>query len=1449
MTLCLQCRDFVRDDALARCPACGGALVEDTPAHRALLVDLLVFARVGGMVDQWRAEDIVKAGSARRLQAWVAQREAELAAMIPAPPPPIEAPPEEPAPVAEPPVAAPPAAPRRDDHEDHVRDDHVHDDNDASPAASVFASADVAHGALDAFVGFDAPKAAAESDGPSRWETEVRPLLYENIGWFIGTLFVLAGSVYGVREAWRSLGGVPRHLIVAAAFMAYHAGFAGIARLLASRSAATGRVLGGIAIGLLPVVFVALSSLAALHLPVGVAASVACAALATWTLRGVARRFESPGALASSVVPVLLAQVPLASLAPSSWGRVLLGAVGVAAVARAGSLSFPDDHAPPAEQTPPLHPPVAALYVTAALVVFALTGASDGGSDLVRLSAGFSFVVAATAATVATLAGRQSARRAFPRGADVTEVLALGGLSIATLSAATAAQRSFQLTTPGLVAAAASLLAAATFARASRRHAGALHFVLPAATVAAWLATCALAPRPERVWPAGTILAACAGLFAARSLDAAADARARKVVLRWSVAIGAALVLCALVVDASVAGPNVWAMSALTAAVFGASAHLAGAWSLRALHLVAAPSLVLALAAYGRSAGWWADAGAAWVGSLAAAGLVYGAAALPYESVAARRGTAARFEVMDDLSRLSLLGAFAWAFVALRPVPGAFPFVNSALPDRAPTLWLAAAGASLLARSLRDRSRYVGLAGALALGYAAHLASGAFAVAHRALVVGSLTLVAAVVATALGHVDRTRGTMGGVEARRLFGGMPLPGASTGVVLVRDAFADAAVVGYALGAAPIALWITRWDALSRPWALQGGALLVASCVVAFLSPGFVDRPARGATATLFAAGAAVTLTAVANRIGRPLAPQVIGLRLTLIAAALWGLRQLAERYGPRVAAWLDPTAKGTRYKAVFSAGVVALACVMVADAALVGAPDLDRALLVTPPLLLLGAALALALMARGTRWSGYWFPAAALVVPGAAIAAAQRGAMGLALEAVTLGTTRWVPSGSAAAAAQGRWRDPVALMVTPEAIDGVRARAVTGVAIVSLLFALTAAFIERSGESAPRRLAPLLGEESVEHARGLRGALVLWSAVGGVAVLATSWWRGNLPASALVALAGVALVGARSRRAGVAGAVLGAMATVHALALTAPQIQWWAGVAWMALAVAILHAGPVVARRYELDPEEVYERTHPLALAVGAAALVYALATGGAWTGASAGADVLWNAFTGLGGRWMASPSLPLSLLLAAWCAGAAASQWETDGDDDAAWRTAAGAVLLAAVATWTGMIGGYVVTHATVSEGAWTLPFARGWLALRTLGTPLSFASALVAGAAHAVGRVPSRGDRGRTGGARWGRDAMLVAAVGWAAVFAGLASRGAAAAPSWALEVGIAGFCAGVLVAGHAAWAEGTARHVYFIQTAIVAVYGSFERSSRATSRPRPTRCSGWWWASSWWA
>lgn len=1428
MKLCLRCRDFVGDATVTdeRCSACGSALLDDTPEHRAKLVDALVYARLPALLDVWREGSMLKAGSARRIHAWVAEREAELTAPTTREPTP-DIPPQDDAPAAlfaaapEPPSFIDFDAPRRAPAAPEPVSRYEH--NDTSPVATAFSSSEAAHGAVDAFVALDAPEPPprpSRPSEPSRWETEVRPLLYENIGWFIGTLFVLAGSVYGVREAWRTLGGVERHLLVAAAFMAYHAGFAGIAKLLGSRSATTGRVLGGIAIGLLPVVFVALSSLAALHVPVGAAASIACAALATFTLRSVSRRFESAGALASSVIPVLLAQVPMASLAPSSWARVLLGFAGVASVAWAGFTSFPDHEPAPDAPAPRLHPVVAALYATAALIVFALTGASDAGSDLARLSTGFSFVVASLASTLALIAGRASARGAFPRGAGVAEVLSLGALSVAVVSATVTSQQTPDPTVPGLVAAGTALLATATFAQMSVRHPGALHFVVPLGSVAAALVTRSLVASPDVWWPAGTILAACAGLFSARAQ--APESRARRILLRWSVVTGVFLTLYALYNESFTVTSGPWTATAVTATLFALSAHLAGEWAIRSLHLAAGPSLALGLATFGRSAGWWPDGRTAWASALLASGVVYGALAIPYESLAERKGKTSRFEVIDDLSRLALLGA---VLVALAAFQSSRVFY---LPMR---VWdslgrdqgalVAAAGVALVARAFRDRSRYVALLGALALGYAVHLASGADALAHRALVTGALTLGAAMIATLLGQFDRARHTERAFAARHFLREIPLPGRSVGVALARDAFADAAVVGFALGAALVALWIASWDNLSRPWTVEGGALLIGSGLLAFLSPGFVDRRARGATATLFITALGIALTAVANRIGRPLPPPVIGLRLTILAVAVWALRQAAERYGPALARWLENPTEGAGYKRVFSVGVVALAFVMVADAVLVGRPSLDRALLVAPPLLLLGAALALTLMARAKRMTGYWLPAGALVIPGVAALAAQRSLVGVTLEPVTSIATHWVPTGSLAVAVPWRWNDPLALMRVAEPLDLVRARSVLGVACVATVFSLGSMLIERSGDSAARRVAFFAGETSAKSARVLRGLLALWASVAGAIVLAAVCWRGHLLASALVTLAGVGLVGARVRRVGVPGTVMGLMAVTHSLATMQPQVPWWVAPAWMSFAMAALHVGPWVARRYELDPEDVYERTHPLALAVAVAALPYALATGGAWISRNALLDVLWSALTGLGGRWMSSPSLPLTLALSAWCAAVAALQWQ-DEDEDPAYRCSAGAVVLAGLAAWTGLTVAYVMTHATVSAGAWTLPFARGLLALRTLGTPLVLASALVAGVAHASNRHATRARRPQlAGGARWGRDAMLVAAVGWAALFAGLAAQPGASAPSWALTVGVAGFTAGVLVAGHAAWTEATARHVYFIQTAIVAVYG----------------------------
>src|SRR5205085_356297 len=71
-------------------------------------------------------------------------------------------------------------------------------------------------GGLEALVDLDegAPSSRARE---AEARGELKPLLAEYVWWFIGTLLVLAGSVMGVREAWRALAGPPRQVVIAGA--------------------------------------------------------------------------------------------------------------------------------------------------------------------------------------------------------------------------------------------------------------------------------------------------------------------------------------------------------------------------------------------------------------------------------------------------------------------------------------------------------------------------------------------------------------------------------------------------------------------------------------------------------------------------------------------------------------------------------------------------------------------------------------------------------------------------------------------------------------------------------------------------------------------------------------------------------------------------------------------------------------------------------------------------------------------------------------------------------------------------------------------------------------------------------------------------------------------------------------------------------------------------------
>ena len=178
-------------------------------------------------------------------------------------------------------------------------------------------------GGLDAMVALDDAESGAA------------PKLHEYVWWFLGAVLVLGGSLMGVREAWRALGGVPRQLLVTGALFAYHAAFVGLGVLLARRSASAGRVLASIGIALLPVVFVALSSLVGLSPAMGWPASAGVAALALLTLRPTGRLLygASTVSLAVALLPSLLAGLPLMGLGEAPWARTLCAFAGVAAFA------------------------------------------------------------------------------------------------------------------------------------------------------------------------------------------------------------------------------------------------------------------------------------------------------------------------------------------------------------------------------------------------------------------------------------------------------------------------------------------------------------------------------------------------------------------------------------------------------------------------------------------------------------------------------------------------------------------------------------------------------------------------------------------------------------------------------------------------------------------------------------------------------------------------------------------------------------------------------------------------------------------------------------------------------------------------------------------------------------------------------------------------------------
>ncbi len=1284
--ICLRC---VRRARGSSCPDCGGPLLPEDDAH----LETLAAARLRRQVARWRDEG--------RLDA---EKAAELEGTLP-------------------PVVAPPpgrsVAQRLEDGADAV----------ARTAARVRwpppwltalrrslqgPAAERPEDAVEAVAALDEGDAA----GPG-----LRALLNEYVWWFIGTLLVLAGSVMGVREAWRTLEGAPRQLVVAGALLTYHAGFVALSVLVGRRSPRAGRVLGGLAVGLLPVVFVALSALAALSSTLGAGASAGAFAVAAGTLAVVGRTHANVGGLRLWLVlaPSLLAMLPVAAdLHP--WQRALLPAVGVLSVVAGGRVAAGT-----------LGALATAVYGAAALGLFALFGAPGTPGALDRDAfvpgteafAGVGLWGLGVGAVLAFEARRAWLRRRLPHLAPTIEIAALACVAAAALGGVAGA---FALA-PGLrpdldlASAAAPALAAAVFGASAWRRPPALHAAVAWSLAAAALAGRLVAPDAPGWWAFAAAVAAALLLLGAARVR---PTRTRALVIGWGVAAGAAAPVAAVILEAA---PGFAATAA--AGLVALAAHASALGARPGLHFLGAAAFVFGL--------WTLDPGSpAWLGAaLAGAAVLYGAAAR-------LRATHA----LDDVSLIAAICAIPLG-ILLDPLPPAV------------------AGATLLARAPRDRSRAVAFAGALGLAVAAYTWA-------MPLSAGQAALALAGVAAAFALVAAARAPAEAVEGRWFLDFVTLPYGGRGRALF-DAFAAAALPLAALAVAQIGLWLGDRVEADRALVVAAALLLVVAGLAAFALPGFAAFGLRASSVTLAAVGVLGALAAVVYRIGRERPPATTALRMTLALAAIWLAGRALARWGPALAAALGRPGAKPRFADVADVGVAVVGALLLHKAATVGWGDGMRLLTTVPPLAPLGAALAAALLARARGFDALRHVAAALLLPAAALAAAQGGLLGPAL-------VRLYPDGfwtpEAAAALDGTsaratvWLPPGVTALS--LID----RAALGLGAAATLLAAGAAVLAR-WPWLRRRLAAWGGERA--------DVLRLWTGVAATGLTVLGVERAAIGPAAIVVVVGLLLAAARgpagAERALGAGALLVVHAHAHAGGAIPAAVGPGLGAA--ALALVLLAAGPL--RRPALaadggapalDGEARWTRLHLLALVCLGGGVAYALAAGGLADATAAATATLDRA-----GAGALTPSVCATLALAAATLLAGASQWR--GPLSAS-GTAAGWLLAGAAAV--------------------------AWAALPSPGleaaAPASLALAAVAALAHTHGRR-------RPTGARFGRDALLLATC---AALAPLAT-GRAPVP----ETALAALALLTLVGAHAAWRERTPRHVYLVQAALAAAYGLY--------------------------
>ncbi|MBI3395619.1 MAG: hypothetical protein HY042_07285 [Spirochaetia bacterium] len=1227
-------------------------------------------------------------------------------------------------------------------------------------------------GRANKFDGLD-DVAALDAPSESTWGfwAAIQPLLNTYVWWFIGTVLLLAGSIMGIREAWLALSGVPRQMTVLAALFAYHALFAGLGAFLAGRSRVTGALLGSIALFLLPVPFAVASDIYSLDASSGVTALGTLTILSMGSIMLAAVPFQAAGLrFLAALLPSLAAQAAVPIVGSGLLQNVISFVPFVPVLLSVRAAGAARD----AGKSEGQHSVLGfSLYgALAVIVVFfmrftAVAGSFSPGS--VELGVLLLWLLA-LCMTLSSATGVMRGRTRMSAVYTIAGVVFLAGtLAISTaasLALFTNPAGTLVILTPGpALHLAVPIFTAFLFLTVVRRHVAAIHPFLFLSMLSTFLAVRDVT-GDSSWWFAAAGLVPYACVYYQKQFPEVF----RFPVILWGLGSGAALCLLLLIRESQfVRGEPAYAVI-VGGALFAVAAHRGAGLARHWLHLAGGLGLVTAATAalpYVPSTDLWMQLAAV----LGGAAAFYGILALPFEKLAApetlidRGSDSSGLMPLDDLS----LG-FSLAAALCVMQTQAFTLTGY---ESLPAL---AAGLVLLLRSVRERSRLISFLGAgitsiwvfrqVALWVSippASAASPAMAAFGAACVAGAW----AVFASLLG-----RGTPAdGENARKVFLYVRLPFPARGRLLFRDGFAAVSLLAAAYGAWQALSWLGQLYEPHRLTAIEAGLLITVTLLLAFFGTGFTSFKMRGSVATLALVFVGAGLTAVVNRVGRPLPPTVVGLNLTLGIAALFVFSRLLFHKGGAISARLGAGDQGRLYHHVPLAGSGVLGLVLLLDVIFLQPAPFARLLYVVPPTFFLGAGLAVLLYGRTLEQPVMVHAALFLFICAAALAFAQGTVTGTPLVALDRPGGRWVPAAAEAAARTGNWLDPSVFLpadVFPQTGAETEARS----AEWGLLFAM--------------------------WSLGATG-LLAWVAFGTAFVLP----------GAVALLGSIFLFAAGRPREAALSVALNGLLVVHGLAHMDARILAYAGpiLALMGLALAVL-ARPISAVT-GLAYGRTLESCHMGAAVYGAAGMVYSLAAGAALNPDNAvPALVAGAAAAAFNGQWIQNPALGLTAALYGITLFAGSLQWSRIITS----ILAAASLFIFAFAALA------ILPFACINSAC---PQAAPLVLLQQMTPYFFMAVALSAAVAHTLGRVTEKSRPDWSVGSGWARDGFFALS----GILFMIDQRGGPASPLlYSRIVVIVSVILVILLALEAAHHGLEPRHIYVAQVGIASLYAAMK-------------------------